>query len=115
MVGGWCAQSCSPAVSHVESISANGAPTRAKSPWSVRPALGPRFAKKGHMDDTTKTGEAWRDEWCPTCRGNRQHHRASDGKWRCAYCHTEADAHAARRLDGAESNKRKQNNATVSN
>jgi ribosomal protein L37AE/L43A len=67
------------------------------------------------MDDTTKTGEAWRDEWCPTCRGNRQHHKGDDGMWRCHYCHTEADAHAARRLDGAESNKRKQNNVTVSN
>jgi ribosomal protein L37AE/L43A len=67
------------------------------------------------MDDTTRTGEAWRDEWCPTCRGNRQHHKGSDGKWRCHYCHTEADAHTARRLDGAESNKRKQNRVTVSN
>ena len=66
------------------------------------------------MDDTTKTGEAWRDEWCPTCRGNRQHHRDREGKWRCHYCHTEADPHAARRLDGAESNKRKQNHVAVS-
>jgi hypothetical protein len=62
------------------------------------------------MDDTTITGEAWRDEWCPTCRGNRQHHKGSDGIW-----HTEADPHTARRLDGAESNKRKQDGVTVSN
>jgi ribosomal protein L37AE/L43A len=60
------------------------------------------------MEDTTKTGEAWRDEFCPVCRGNRQHHKDSEGKWRCAYCHAEANAHAARRLDGAESNVRKQ-------
>jgi len=66
------------------------------------------------MDDTTKTGEAWRDEWCPTCRGNRQHHKGDDGKWRCHYCHTEADAPAARRLDGAESNKRKVDSVTMS-
>ena len=67
------------------------------------------------MEDTTKTGEAWRDEWCPTCKGNRQHHRDDEGKWRCYYCGTEADAHTARRLDGAESNKRKQDNVSVSN
>jgi ribosomal protein L37AE/L43A len=67
------------------------------------------------MDDTTKTGEAWRDEWCHVCRGNRQHHRGSDGTWRCYYCQTEADTHAARRLDGAESNKRKQDDVNVSN
>jgi len=65
------------------------------------------------MDDTTKTGEAWRDEWCPVCRGNRQHHRGSDGTWRCAYCHTEADAFSARRLNGAESNARKQGPSTA--
>jgi ribosomal protein L37AE/L43A len=68
----------------------------------------PGICEAGHMQDTTETGEAWRDEWCPTCRGNRQHHKGSDGRWRCDYCHTEADPHTARRLDGAESNKRKQ-------
>ena len=60
------------------------------------------------MDDTTSTGEAWRDEWCRVCKGHRQHHRNSDGKWACACCHTEADTHAARRLAGADSNHRKQ-------
>jgi hypothetical protein len=60
------------------------------------------------MQDTTQTGEAWRDEWCPRCRGNRQHHKTDDDKWRCDYCHTEADPQASRRLNGAESNKRKQ-------
>ena len=60
------------------------------------------------MVDTTKTGEAWRDEWCQNCRGNRQHHRDGNGAWACVYCHTPADAFAARRLDGAESNQRKQ-------
>jgi hypothetical protein len=74
----------------------------------------PAFCEDGRMDDTTKTDEAWRDEWCPTCRGNRQHHKGGDGKWRCHYCHTEANAHTARRLDGAESNKRKLDNVTVS-
>lgn len=74
----------------------------------------PAFCEAGHMDETTKTGEAWRDEWCPTCRGNRQHHRNSDGNWCCDYCHTEADAHTARRLNGAESNKRKQDHVTRS-
>jgi tRNA(Ile2) C34 agmatinyltransferase TiaS len=74
----------------------------------------PAFCEDGHMDDTTKTDEAWRDEWCPTCRGNRQHHKGGDGKWRCHYCHTEANAHTARRLDGAESNKRKLDSVTVS-
>ena len=72
------------------------------------------FCEHFGMDDTTKTGVAWRDVFCPVCRGNRQHHKDAEGRWRCAYCHTEADAHAARRLDGAESNKRKQVGATVS-
>jgi ribosomal protein L37AE/L43A len=66
------------------------------------------------MEETTKTGEAWRDEWCQTCKGNRQHRKDSDGTWACAYCHTPADAFAARRLDGAESNKRKQGRAVES-
>ena len=60
------------------------------------------------MEETTKTGEAWRDEWCQTCRGNRQHSKEADGTWACVYCHTPADPFAARRLDGAESNQRKQ-------
>ena len=60
-------------------------------------------------DDTTVTGEAWRDEWCPHCRGNRQHHRCgeNDREWCCAICGHVADAHTARRLTGAESNQRK--------
>lgn len=58
--------------------------------------------------DTQKTGEAWRDEFCQICGGNRQHHRDVAGQWRCDFCGTIADPPAARRLNGAESNWRKQ-------
>lgn len=77
------------------------------------PLVRPVFCEPRSMDETLKTGEAWRDEWCPTCRGNRQHRMDSHGTWRCVYCHTAADPHTARRLDGAESNRRKQEGVTV--
>ncbi len=67
------------------------------------------------MDDTTKTGEAWRDEFCQVCRAAWRHERGADGAWHCTHCGTQADPHTARRLDGAESNQRKQDGVTVSN
>jgi ribosomal protein L37AE/L43A len=53
------------------------------------------------------SAEEWRNEWCPVCRGNARHERDAGGTWRCIYCGHAADAHAARRLEGAASNVRK--------
>jgi ribosomal protein L37AE/L43A len=75
---------------------------------------GTRFATDVRMEDTTKTGEAWRDEFCPACSAVRQYEREADGEWRCGICHTLATPHTARRLDGAESNYRKQSRVTES-
>jgi ribosomal protein L37AE/L43A len=60
------------------------------------------------VEDTTITGEAWRDEYCRTCKAARQMRRDEHGTWRCMVCGTEPDAHTQRRLTGAESNARKQ-------
>lgn len=53
------------------------------------------------------SGEQWRDEWCPSCQGNRRHEKDASGDWRCVVCGHAADAHTARRLEGAASNVRK--------
>jgi len=52
--------------------------------------------------------EAWRDEYCRTCKAPRQMRRDEHDTWRCMVCRTEPDAHTQRRLTGAESNARKQ-------
>lgn len=62
------------------------------------------------VEDTTVTREAWRDEYCRTCKAPRQMRRDEHATWRCMVCRTEPDPHTQRRLTAAESNARKQPN-----
>jgi ribosomal protein L37AE/L43A len=57
--------------------------------------------------DMTVTGEAWRDEFCPQCKGVRQHERDEDGTWRCYRCGHAPGEPVQRRLQQAWANQRR--------